>query len=357
MARRVVNTLAQAIYLDLDLPSDLRKLTEPELFFAEHADRLVCIDEIQSVSNLFPVIKAVVDQDRRPGRFLLLGSAARDLIRQGAETMAGRIHYLELTPFLWRELAGNSAGWDFRRLWWRGGFPRAFLEADENQSRAWGRDFIQDFLYRDIPALGFTLQAMGMRRFWQMLCHYHGSVLNASKLGQSLDTSHTTVRKYVDILEQTFMVRVLRPLEVNWKKRLVKTPKVYLRDSGLLHTLLEIGSREELLGHPVFGHSWEGWCIEQVVAALPGWQDSYFRDSAGEEIDLLMTRGNHRLAFEMKASLSPRTSPRLESLLDGVGAERAWVLCPTEAPSYPLSAAIRVSGITECLEHLRPFGA
>lgn len=356
LARHLAEQHPDAVYLDLDLPSDQRKLTDPELFLSEHAERLVCIDEIQGLPGLFPTLKALVDRDRRPGRFLLLGSASRDLVRSGTETMAGRIRYLELTPFLWTELAGNSRGWDFHRLWWRGGFPPAFLAQDEEQSHAWRRDLVQDYLYRDIPALGFSLQASALRRFWQMLCHYHGNILNASKLGQSLDISHTTVRKYVEILEQTFMARVLRPLAVNWKKRLVKSPKVYIRDSGLLHTLLEIPSREDLYGHPGYGASWEGWCIEQLAAALPGWQAGYFRDSAGEEIDLVMERGARRLAFEMKASLSPRLPRRLDQLVHGIGAERTWVVCPTADPSYPVSDTIRVAGIRECLADLRPYG-
>lgn len=243
-------------------------------------------------------------------------------------------------------------GCDFRRLWWRGGFPPAFFAATDAESHAWRQDLIQDFLYRDVPSLGFTLAANDLRRFWQMLSHYHGGLLNASKLGQSLDVSHTTVRKYLEILEQVFMARTLRPVTANWKKRLVKSPKVYVRDSGILHTLLEIPTAQDLFGHPVYGASWEGWCVEQLIAALPGWRSGFFRDSSGAEIDLVMERGDRRLAFEMKASASPRIPSGLDGMLRDLGVEKAWVVCPVEGPSWPVSERCRVTGVSECLEAL-----
>lgn len=342
------------LLLDLELPSDQRKLEDAELFLMEHAQRLVCIDEVQLRPDIFPLLRALVDMHRRPGRFLILGSASRDLIRQCTETLAGRIHYIELTPFLWAELAhsGRRDGWDFKRHWWRGGFPRAFLADDDYQSDAWRRDLIQDYLSRDIPQLGFSVPAPTMLRFWKMLAHSHGGVLNASKLGQSLDVSHNTVRKYLDILEQTFMVRLLRPLEINLKKRLVKSPKIYIRDSGVLHTLLEIETPTDLYGHPVYGASWEGWCVEQIVAALPLWRASFYRTSSQEEIDLVMERGRRRLAFEIKASLSPHLSRGFPETLAILEPEHSWVVCPTDGAGYPMRAGARVVGIAECLKEL-----
>jgi predicted AAA+ superfamily ATPase len=302
-------------------------------------------------------LRALVDRDRRPGRFLILGSAARDLIRQGSETLAGRIHYLELTPFTWSELktAAKDNGWDFKRHWWRGGFPPAFLADSEAQSAAWRRDLIRDYLSRDIPAFGYTIPLPTMERFWSMVAHYHGGLLNASKIGQALDVSHTTVRKYLDILEQTFMIRLLQPLEVKLKKRLVKSPKVYLRDSGILHTLLEIDGMTQLYGHPVFGASWEGWCIEQIIAQCPLWRPAFYRTSSGEEIDLVLTKGDRRIAFEIKASLSPHLTRGFPDTLAALQPERTWIICPMTDPGYPIRDNVRVVGISECLGELEAW--
>lgn len=357
LARHLLKKQENVLFLDLELPSDLRKLEDPEFFLREHADRLVCIDEIQQRPDLFPILRAMVDLDRRPGRFLILGSASRDLIRRGGETLAGRIHYLELTPFVWTELqtGAERKKWNFKNHWWRGGFPPAFLTDDEVQSAAWLRDLIQDYLSRDIPQFGFSIPAPTMRRFWQMLAHYHGGLLNTSKLGQSFDVSHKTVRKYLAIMEETFMVRVLQPLEINLKKRLVKSPKVYLRDSGLLHTLLEIETPIDLYGHPAFGASWEGWGLEQIITAMPLWQPSFYRSSSGEEIDLIMDKGRRRLAFEFKASLSPHLSRGFSGTLEGLQPEKTWVVCPMTEPGYPLRPKVRVVGINECLKNLQEY--
>jgi predicted AAA+ superfamily ATPase len=357
LARHILKNQENVLFLDLELPSDLRKLDDPEFFLREHADRLVCIDEIQQRPDLFPILRAMVDLDRRPGRFLILGSASRDLIRRGGETLAGRIHYLELTPFVWPELqtGAERKKWNFKNHWWRGGFPPAFLTDDEVQSVAWRRDLIQDYLSRDIPQFGFSIPAPTMRRFWQMLAHYHGGLLNTSKLGQSFDVSHKTVRKYLAIMEETFMVRVLQPLEINLKKRLVKSPKVYLRDSGLLHTLLEIETPTDLYGHPAFGASWEGWGLEQIITAMPLWQPSFYRSSSGEEIDLIMDKGRRRVAFEFKASLSPHLSRGFSGTLEGLQPEKTWVVCPMTEPGYPLRPKVRVVGINECLKNLQQY--
>lgn len=357
LAGQVLAGRKDALMLDLELPSDLRKLDDPELFLKEHEAKLVCIDEIQQKPDLFPLLRALVDQNRRAGRFLILGSASRDLVRQGSETLAGRIHYIELTPFTWNELeaAGKKTG-DFKRHWWRGGFPPAFLADTDAQSDEWRQDMIRDYLSRDIPVFGFAIPMPTMSRFWKMLAHYHGGILNASKLGQSMDLSHNTIRKYLDILEQTFMVRLLQPLEINLKKRLIKSPKIYLRDSGLLHTLLEIDSATELYGHPVFGASWEGWCIEQLIAGLPAWQPSYYRTSSGEEIDLVLTKGRKRLAFEIKASLTPHLSRGFADTIAALKPERTWVVCPLTDSGYPIASGARVTGISECLKDMEEYG-
>jgi predicted AAA+ superfamily ATPase len=354
LARHVLGGRRDCLHLDLELPSDLRKLDDPEFFLKEHAHKLICIDEVQHKPELFPILRALVDIDRRPGRFLILGSATRDLIRQSSETLAGRLHYLELTPFTWPEVTAPDEGgfWNFKRLWWRGGFPPAFLTEDETQSAAWRRDLIQDYLSRDLPLFGFNVPTSTMHRFWKMLAHFHGGVLNTSKLGQALDISHNTVRKYTDLLEETFMVRVLRPLEINLKKRLVKSPKVYLRDSGLLHTLLEIETTTDLYGHPAFGASWEGWCIEQIIAMLPLWRASFYRTSSGEEIDLIMEKGRRRMAFEIKASLSPRLSRGFNATLELLQPEKTWVVCLMTEGGYTTRTGARIVGIEECLKEI-----
>lgn len=357
LARHVLATHRTALMLDLELPSDHRKLEDPELFLRERANALICMDEVQRKPEIFALLRALVDMDRRPGRFLLLGSASRDLIRHGSETLAGRIHYLELTPIHWREIEPlrERHGLDIPRLWCRGGFPPALLASTDSHSAAWRRDLIQDYLTRDIPQFGYRIPAPTLLRFWRMLAHYHGQVLNASKLGQALDISHNTVRSYLDILEHTFMVRLLPPLEANLKKRLVKSPKVYIRDSGLLHALLDLDTPDALYGHPVFGASWEGWCIEQIVAAMPLWTPCFYRTSSGEELDLVLTRGRRRLAFEIKASLAPHLSRGFPGSLAALKPERTWVLCPTTDPGYPLRDTVRVVGLSECLRHLAEF--
>jgi uncharacterized protein len=354
LVRHVLANRDDTLFLDLELPSDLRKLTDPELFLREHGKKLICINEVQNKPDLFPTLRALVDMDRRSGRFVILGSASRDIIRQSGETLAGRIHYIELTPFGWSELEPFAVenSWSFKIHWWRGGFPPAFLSEDEVQSAIWRKDLIQDFLSRDIPQLGMFVPAPTMMRFWKMLAHYHGGLLNATKLGQALDVSHGTVRRYLDILEQTFMVRVLRPFEINLKKRLVKSPKVYIRDSGILHSLLEIETMTDLYGHPVFGASWEGWCIEQIAGIMPLWHPSFYRASSGEEIDLILERGQRRLAFEIKASLSPHLSRGFPGTLETLKPWRAWIVCPMDEPGYLDRSGARVVGIRECLKDL-----
>ncbi len=352
LARKVIAKRLDSLFLDLELPSDLRKLDQAELFLKEHANRLVCIDEIQLRPDLFPLLRALVDIDRRPGRFLILGSASQDLIRQEGETLAGRIHYLQLTPLLFQELMANKSAIPITTHWWRGGFPRALLAENDEDAQSWLRDLIQTFLSRDVPTFGFSIPAVALHRFWKMLAHFHGGVLNASKIGQALDVSHNTVRRYIDLLEQTFMVRVLRPVAVNTKKRLVKAPKVYIRDSGLLHALLEIESLTDLFGHPAYGASWEGWCVEQICRALPDWQPGYYRTASGQEIDLVLEKGRRRLAFECKASLSPELSTGSGAALDVLQPKETYVVAPLREPGYRLAPGVRVCGMRELLDTL-----
>jgi predicted AAA+ superfamily ATPase len=354
LARHILHGRGDTVYLDLERPSDLRKIEDPEFFFSTVEDRLICIDEVQRKPELFQVIRVFVDADRRPGKFLILGSASQDLIRQSSETLAGRIHYLELSPLSYSELCGadGSLVGDLMPIWLRGGFPDSVLAKNEKISFQWREDFIRTFLERDIPQFGFSIPAQTMQRFWTMLAHYHGQTLNASRLALSLGVSSPTIKKYLDILAQTFMVRLLPPFYANIKKRLVKAPKIYLRDSGILHALLHVEVGEDLLGHPVRGASWEGWCLEQIVMAMPGWQPSFYRTSSGEEIDLILERGGKRLAFELKASMAPKLSRGFSGTLEVLKPEHTWVVAPVRE-SYSIMDGVEVAGILEVLRALR----
>jgi predicted AAA+ superfamily ATPase len=354
LVRQIVTGRPEAVYLDLERPSDLRKLSNPELYFQSRRARqdgvLFCLDEIQRVPELFPLLRSLIDEDGRNGQFLLLGSTSRELIRQTSESLADRISFLELTPFLASEIDVSNLGSQMK-LWSRGGFPRSYLAADDEASQNWRNSFVQTFLERDIPALGFDIPAETLRRLWRMLAHSHGQMFNSSKLGGALGVSHTTLRSYVDLLVRTFMVRLLEPLEANVKKRLVKSPKVYLRDSGILHSLLQIDNDDDLLGHPVFGASWEGLVIESVIASMPGWQPAFYRTSNGAELDLVLTRGRRRIAVECKAAADPKVGRGFWTSIDDLRVEHAWVVAPVNE-SYPLRENVTVTP----LDHLLNVG-
>jgi predicted AAA+ superfamily ATPase len=326
----------KAVYLDLERPSDLAKLGDAELYLRSVADSLVIIDEIQRKPDLFPVIRSLIDEQRRPGRFLILGSASPALLRQSSESLAGRIVYHELSPFDLREVGASPE--TVNRLWNRGGYPESFLAESDAASLKWREAFIQTYLERDIPNLGLHIPAVTLRRFWLMLAHCHGQLWNASKIAGSLGVDSKTARRYLDVLEDTFMVRQLPSLHANLKKRLVKSPKVYLRDAGLLHALFGIGSHEQLLGHPAAGASWEGWCMEQVLSVAPSNTAAcFYRTSTGAEIDLVLQPpgGGSLIAVEAKFSLDPRPTRGFWSALTDLEPARSFVVYPgTEF--YPL---------------------
>jgi len=280
-----------------------------------------------------------------------LGSASRDLIRQSSETLAGRIAFQALTPFLLSEVSAVTKVRDSsaRRLWLRGGFPPSFLSPSEESSLLWRENFVQTFLERDIPQLGFNISAQTLRRLWQMLAHTHGQQLNSSRLGEALGVSHTTMRSYIDLLTQTFVVRTVLPFYVNIKKRLVKSPKVYVRDSGLLHALLEIETHENLLGHPVYGASWEGFVIENIISELSRWQPFYFKTAAGAEIDLVLVKGRRLVAVECKSSSAPEVTKGFWNALKDLGTKEAWVIAPVKE-SYPIEKNVQVARLEDFLE-------
>lgn len=293
------------VFLDLERPADLARLRDAESYLSTVAGRLVVIDEVQRMPELFPVLRVLIDQDRRPGRFLLLGSAAPSLRRQAAESLAGRIEYLELAPFTLDEVGANPE--NLQRLLLRGGFPESFLAPSDKASMRWRQAFIRTFLEQDIPQLGIRVPAAQLRRFWLMLAHLHGQLWNASQVASSLGATPPTMRHWLDILADSFMLRVLPPWHANPGKRLVKSPKVYLRDSGLLHALLGIDSLDALFAHPVVGASWEGLVIEHLIGqASPEESAHFYRTAAGAEVDLVLAKGDRRRAFEVKFGLAPK---------------------------------------------------
>jgi predicted AAA+ superfamily ATPase len=330
--------------LDLERPSDLAKLTEPELFLEPLANRLVVLDEVQLRPDLFPVLRALVDAQRTLGRFLILGSAAPALIQRSSETLAGRIEFLELAPLNLAEVAVKEASPNVAQtLWSRGGFPDSYLARSDAASMRWREAFVRSYLERDIPQLGIRISAATLRRFWLMLAHYHGQLWNASTLAGSLGVSAPSVRHYLDILESTFMVRVLQPYSANLGKRLVKSPKVYLRDSGLLHALLNLPDHYALLGHPVLGASWEGWVIEQILAQAPdGTRPYFYRTASGNELDLLLELpGGALRAVEIKHSAAPKVGKGFNEALDALKLDTGFVIAQVDAP-YPLSQRAQV---------------
>lgn len=311
LARRLVEELgAAAVYLDLELPSHRAKLSDPELYFSSQEDRLVVLDEIQRVPGLFEVLRGVIDERRRQGRrhrqFLLLGSASIDLLQQSSETLAGRIAYSELTPLLAEEVATKKRG-DRDRLWLRGGFPDSFLAADEAASVEWREEYIGTYLERDIPLLGPRIPAETLRRFWTMLAHEQGTLLNAASVAGAIGVSGQTVGRYLDLMVDLLLVRRLPPWSKNAGKRLVRSPKVYVRDSGLVHALLGLRDLDAVLGHPVTGGSWEGFVIENLLAAAPsGTSACFYRTAVGAEIDLVLDLPpKERWAIEIKRSSAP----------------------------------------------------
>jgi predicted AAA+ superfamily ATPase len=319
-----------SIYLDLESTADRAKLSEPELYLAEHEDRLVILDEVHRVPDLFGALRGLIDRGRRKGRragrFLLLGSASMDLLRQSGETLAGRIAYLELNPFDVSEVDVGRQD----NLWVRGGFPDSFLVASDARSLNWRENFIRTYLERDIPQLGPRIAAETLRRFWVMVGHSQGGLLNAAALARGLGVDGKTIARYLDLMVDLLLVRRLLPWHRNVGKRLVKSPKVFVRDSGVAHALLGLGTKEEVLGHPVVGQSWEGFVIENLLAAAPARTEArFYRASGGAEIDLVLTLpGRRPWAIEVKRSLDPKPARGFHSACLDVKPEARFVVYP-----------------------------
>ena len=350
-----IATRRKAIYLDLEDRDDRNRLDEPVLFLHSVADRLVILDEIHRVPELFQTLRSVIDRGRREGngvgRFLILGSASIDLLRQSGESLAGRISYLDLTPFSVDEVEDEPAARE--RLWFRGGFPMSYLAEDDEASLTWRKDFIRTYLERDVPAFGPRVPAITLERLWTMLAHRQGSLLNASALAHALETSPQSVTRYIDLLADLLLVRRLPPVHANVGKRLVKSPKVYIRDSGIVHALLGIPSLAALAGHPVVGRSWEGFAIETLVSAL-AWPSfaSFYRTSAGAEVDLVIEHPGESWAIEIKRSMAKKVSRGFYSACDDLQPKRAYVV-HTGDDRFPVSASVEAIGLRELAAEIR----
>jgi predicted AAA+ superfamily ATPase len=341
-----------ATYLDLESEGDRARLSEPELYFADHVDKLLVLDEIQRIPGLFETLRGVIDRGRREGRgngrFLLLGSASLELLAQSGETLAGRVAFVELAPFDLTEVGSERLD----RLWVRGGFPESFLASTHEASQRWRRDFIRTYLERDIPQLGPRIPAETLRRLWTMLAHNQGALLNAAKLAQGLGVSGATIGRYLDLMVDLLLVRRLPPRLTNAGKRLVRSPKVYLRDSGLLHALLGIADKDSLLGHPVLGGSWEGLVIENLIGvAGVNAEPSFYRTSNGTEVDLVLSWADGReWAIEVKRTLAPKLERGLRSALGDIEPERSFVVYPG-SERFPLDDGVEAIGLGElCAE-------
>ncbi|MSP26059.1 MAG: ATP-binding protein [Myxococcales bacterium] len=328
-----------ATWFDLEDAMDLARLEHPMLALGPLRG-LVVIDEIQRLPGLFPTLRVLVDRGPKSRRFLVLGSAAGDLLGQTSESLTGRVAYIELSPFSIAEAANSE------RLWLRGGYPRAFLEKSDRQAFAWLRDYLSTFLERDVPSLGLRISAPALRRFWMMLAHTHGQTLNASELGRSLELSDKTVRHYVDVLAQAFMVRQLLPWHENLSKRQVKAPKIYVKDSGLLHELLSIHTRRALDVHPKLGASWEGFALENVIRALQLRTEECFfwATHADAELDLLTFIGGKRFGFEFKRTAAPKVTRSMRIAMADLGLTHLYVVIPGCA-RFPLDHAITAIGL------------
>jgi len=333
----LARTLAVDYYFDLENPQDIARLEQPQLAL-EDLTGLIVIDEIQRLPDLFSLLRYLVDQGKNR-KFVILGSASRDLIRQSSESLAGRIAYFQLGGFRLSDIDPGA----IKALWWRGGLPRSFLAASDDESLLWRNQYVTTFLERDIPQLGITIPARTLRRFWTMLSHYHGQILNYSELGRSFGISDMTVRKYCDILEGTFMVRILQPWSVNIGKRLVKRPKLYLRDSGLFHALLSIETPEQLHASPRLGASWEGFALDCVCRTL-GKEDGdlyFWNTHAGAKLDLFWRARGQNWGVEFKYEDAPRLTRSIKTAVEDLELERLWVVYPGKA-AYPLTEKIRV---------------
>ena len=353
LAIEIADSMKQEyIYLDLESPSDQAKLSEAEAYFEFHKGKLIILDEIQRVPELFAILRGVIDRRRkqgyRTGQFLILGSASLDLLKQSSETLAGRIAYKELSGLNAIEIESDERTQD--ELWLRGGFPDSFLARSDESSLRWRLNFISTYLERDVPQLGPRIPAVTLRRLWTMLAHHQGGQLNVAHLGANLDVTAPTAKRYIELLEDLLLIRTIRPWSGNIGKRLVKSPKIYIRDSGLVHALLQLKTIEDILGHPVVGASWEGFVMENLLSCLPiGVTPWFYRTAAGAEIDLVIEQNLKSIyAIEIKRSMTPVLSKGFYLGCEDVGATKRFVVYPGKE-SFSISKEVKAVTLTEMM--------
>ncbi len=342
LAKEIMRGIADAIYLDLEDPRDFAKLQDPLTFLEANRHALICIDEVQMYPDLFQFFRPYLDKNSRKGQLLLLGSASRDLIKQSSETLAGRISYIEIGPFSAYEVE------NFETLWLQGGYPDSYQLPSEI-SFDWRVNYIRTFLERDIPQLGFNIPAETLKRFWIMLAHLNGCVLNASKLASSMGVSSPTIKNYLDILEGAFVIRRLKPFHSNTKKRLIKSPKIYIRDTGIIHCLLGIETYNDLLGHPALGNSFEAFVISSILERFPRYEASFYRSSSGAEIDLVLEKGGKTIAIEIKSSTAPALTQGFFEALKVISPHKAFVVAQVDTP-FPLKNDIWAHNLKTVLD-------
>lgn len=356
-------TLAKAVakgmdslYLDLESPEDLLKLSDPSSFLSMHSDKLIILDEIQRAPDLFMVLRGLIDKNREQGRksgqFLLLGSASMDLLRQSSESLAGRISYIEMGGLNVLEIGKDKN--DLQKLWVRGGFPDSYLAADDDTAMDWLEDLIRTYLERDVPQMGFRVPANRLRRLWTMLSHLQGETINITKLASNLEVQRAAVNHYLDILTDLLLLRRIEPWHANVKKRLVKSPRYYIRDSGIQHRLLGIGNHDALLSNPVLGKSWEGFVVENIHSVLPRRAETYFyRTSAGAEIDLVIKMPSSEIwAVEIKHGVAPKLGKHYSQTCDDVGATKKYVVYGGD-DEFPVGDDVTVISLPRLMDKIQ----
>ena len=352
LANEIVASIkSPAVRFDLESPADLARLAEPMLAL-EGLRGVIVLDEVQRRPEIFPALRVLADRRRIRARFLVLGSASPDLLEQTTETLAGRIAHYELPGFALREVGAGRLD----RLWVRGGFPRSFLSRSDAASMEWRQEFVRTFIERDLPALGVNIASDTMRRFWSMLAHHHAQLWNASEIGRSFGVADTTVRGYLDRLTDALVVRQLKPWHENIGKRQVKAPKIYIRDSGLLHALLNLGSQRDIEGHPKLGASWEGYLIDQIMQQLGVRSDEvhFWRTHTGAELDLLVVRGRLRIGFEVKRTVAPAITPSMRSAIKDLGLKSLTVV-HAGAESFALAKNVRAVAAAALTDEIAPL--
>ncbi len=349
LARALLETHPNALYLDLESPQDRAALGDGPLFLQAHADQLIILDEVQHTPELFSVLRGEIDRSRRPGRFVLLGSASFELLRQ-SQSLAGRLSLIDMFPLLVDEVGSELS--TLQSLWLRGGFPPSFTALNEQASWRWREAFIRHLLHTDLPALGLRVDATSLSRFWRMLAHLHGQLFNASAVANSLDVSAPTVNRWLDHMVGALLIRKLEPFHANPGKRLVKSNKVYVRDSGLLHSLLGLTSVADLQGHPMAGASWEGFVIDHIAAHLPaGASMSFYRTAAGAELDVVVEFGQKRIGFEIKFSVAPKVSKGFWQSLQDVRPHQTFIVAPVQQ-RWPFADGVEVIPVGDIAEVL-----